>query len=142
MFSSVKLLSILQLPSKNCCFLYFRFRCGRLRLGDRILKVNNTEVASAEHRVAVEVGRNVFIQKYLQALKNSGSSVRLRVLHDPQPAGLKEVIVRKPQSRAVLGINIHGGVGKPFKHSALEPSDEGIFVEKVCFLSIFYSFLG
>lgn len=90
-------------------------RSQRLRVGDRILSVNNVDVRGVEHRVAVE------------ALKHSGSSVRLRVTHDPQPSGLREVVVRK--NGGPLGISIYGGVGNTANPH--DSKDEGIFVEKV-----------
>lgn len=50
-----------------------------LRIGDRILKVNNRDVTQATHLEAVE------------ALLQPTSEVILLVRHDPQPAGLKVI---------------------------------------------------
>ncbi|XGW32372.1 hypothetical protein V3C99_017152 [Haemonchus contortus] len=92
-------------------------RCQRLRIGDRILEVNDRDIRKAQHIEAVE------------ALKQSGPRVVLLVTHEPQPPGMRiiEVIRKDGQS---LGISIHGGVGKPAANPADE-RDEGIFVEKV-----------
>ncbi|CAF3646531.1 unnamed protein product, partial [Rotaria sp. Silwood2] len=48
-----------------------------LRIGDRILKVNNRDVSQATHLEAV------------QALLQPTNEVILLVCHEPQPSGLK-----------------------------------------------------
>ncbi|GMR32768.1 hypothetical protein PMAYCL1PPCAC_02963 [Pristionchus mayeri] len=92
-------------------------RCRRLRIGDRILRVNDVNVENTKHAVAVE------------ALKASGSRVRLVVCHDPQPAGMKEVVVRR-RGDGPLGMSIHGGVNA-IRANPAQPDDEGIFIDRV-----------
>lgn len=92
-------------------------RSQRLRIGDRILQVNGIDVRNARHQTAVE------------ALKQSGLSVRLLVTHEPQPAGLKEVVLRRNFGEP-LGLNICGGINSP-PANPLDKTDEGIFIEKV-----------
>ncbi|KAK5974554.1 hypothetical protein GCK32_000806 [Trichostrongylus colubriformis] len=92
-------------------------RCQRLRIGDRILEVNDRDIRKAQHIEAVE------------ALKQSGPRVVLLVTHEPQPPGMRIIEVTRKDGQS-LGISIHGGVGKPAANPADE-RDEGIFVEKV-----------
>ncbi|CAI4233307.1 unnamed protein product [Auanema sp. JU1783] len=92
-------------------------RCQRLRIGDRILAVNNHDVSKAEHKIAVE------------ALQTAGPIVRIRVTHDPQPSGLKEVLLVRNGNNP-LGLYIHGGVRGPAANPN-DTSDEGIFMERV-----------
>ncbi|CAF1099965.1 unnamed protein product [Rotaria sordida] len=88
-----------------------------LRIGDRILKVNNRDVSQATHLEAVE------------ALLQPTSEVVLLVHHDPQPSGLKEVTLTR-QAGEPLGIRINGGVeGKRVNPD--DPEDDGIFVTEV-----------
>ncbi|UJR16267.1 hypothetical protein I4U23_003174 [Adineta vaga] len=88
-----------------------------LRIGDRILKVNNRDVSQATHLEAVE------------ALLQPTSEVVLLVRHDPQPAGLKEVTLTRHTGEP-LGIRINGGVdGKRVNPDDSE--DDGIFVTEV-----------
>ncbi|KAF8381421.1 hypothetical protein PRIPAC_70563, partial [Pristionchus pacificus] len=92
-------------------------RSRKLRIGDRILRVNDVNVENTKHAVAVE------------ALKASGSRVRLVVAHDPQPAGMREVVVRR-RGDGPLGMSIHGGVNAP-RANPTAPDDEGIFIDRV-----------
>uniref|UniRef100_A0A914XB08 PDZ domain-containing protein n=1 Tax=Plectus sambesii TaxID=2011161 RepID=A0A914XB08_9BILA len=92
-------------------------RCGRLRIGDRILSVNGVDLTQAKHQDAV------------QALKSSGKDVLLKVVHERQPAGLREVKIEK-RSKEPLGINICGGIHSP-PANPLDRTDEGVFVERV-----------
>ncbi|KAK6061444.1 PDZ/DHR/GLGF domain protein [Cooperia oncophora] len=92
-------------------------RCQRLRIGDRILEVNDRDIRKAQHIEAVE------------ALKQSGPRVVLLVTHEPQPPGMRIIEVTRKDGQS-LGISIHGGVGKPAANPSDE-RDEGIFVEKV-----------
>ncbi|CAF0791519.1 unnamed protein product [Adineta steineri] len=88
-----------------------------LRIGDRILKVNNRDVSQATHLEAVE------------ALLQPTSEVVLLVHHDPQPAGLKEITLTRHTGEP-LGIRINGGVdGKRVNPD--DPEDDGIFVTEV-----------
>ncbi|GMT32754.1 hypothetical protein PFISCL1PPCAC_24051 [Pristionchus fissidentatus] len=93
-------------------------RSGRLRIGDRILQVNDVDVRDAKHATAVD------------ALKATGSRVRLMVCHDPQPAGLTEVVVRR-RGDGPLGMSIHGGVNATVRANPNVPEDEGIFIDRV-----------
>ncbi|VDM42227.1 unnamed protein product, partial [Toxocara canis] len=92
-------------------------RSHKLRIGDRILFVNEVDVRNAKHQTAVE------------ALKRSEPTVRLRVTHEPQPAGLREVILRRNPGEP-LGLNICGGINSP-PANPLDKTDEGIFIEKL-----------
>uniref|UniRef100_A0A0N5AAW2 PDZ domain-containing protein n=1 Tax=Syphacia muris TaxID=451379 RepID=A0A0N5AAW2_9BILA len=92
-------------------------RSQRLRIGDRILEVNGIDVRNARHQTTVE------------ALKQSGPTVRLKVTHETQPAGLKEVVLRRNVGEP-LGLNICGGINSP-PANPLDKTDEGIFIEKV-----------
>lgn len=55
--------------------------------------------------------------------------MRLLVIHEPQPPGLRQVIIKRNVGEA-LGLNICGGIGSP-PANPLDKSDEGIFIEKV-----------
>ncbi|GMT04078.1 hypothetical protein PENTCL1PPCAC_26252 [Pristionchus entomophagus] len=92
-------------------------RSRRLRIGDRIIQVNDVNVETAKHATAVE------------ALKASGSSVRLVVCHDAQPTGMREVVVRR-RGDGPLGMSIHGGVNA-LRANPAQPDDEGIFIDRV-----------
>ncbi|OZC05277.1 hypothetical protein X798_07713 [Onchocerca flexuosa] len=92
-------------------------RSQRLRIGDRILSVNNINIRTAKHQTAVE------------ALKQSDRTVRLLVIHEPQPPGLREVTIKRNVGEP-LGLNICGGIGSP-PANPLDKTDEGIFIEKV-----------
>uniref|UniRef100_A0A8R1XYG7 PDZ domain-containing protein n=1 Tax=Onchocerca volvulus TaxID=6282 RepID=A0A8R1XYG7_ONCVO len=92
-------------------------RSQRLRIGDRILSVNNINIRAAKHQTAVE------------ALKQSDRTVRLLVIHEPQPPGLREVTIKRNVGEP-LGLNICGGIGSP-PANPLDKTDEGIFIEKV-----------
>ncbi|CAF1117374.1 unnamed protein product [Rotaria sordida] len=88
-----------------------------LRIGDRILKVNNFDVSQATHLEAV------------RALLQATSEVILLVRHEPQPSGLKEIILTR-QSGEPLGFRLNGGVdGKHMNPD--DPEDDGIFVTEV-----------
>lgn len=51
--------------------------CGKLRMGDRILKVNGTDVTNATHQEAV------------MELLRPGDEIKLTIQHDPLPAGFQ-----------------------------------------------------
>ncbi|XP_042875532.1 protein lap4-like isoform X13 [Penaeus japonicus] len=92
-------------------------KTGKLRMGDRILAVNGTDMSGASHQEAV------------MALLNPPNEIVLTVRHDPQPKGLKEVIIKKLVGER-LGMNIKGGVqGSP--GNPLDKSDEGVFISKI-----------
>jgi len=52
-------------------------KCGKLRMGDRILKVNEADVSKATHQDAV-----------LELLK-PGDEIKLTIQHDPLPPGFQ-----------------------------------------------------
>ncbi|XP_048857994.1 protein scribble homolog isoform X3 [Brienomyrus brachyistius] len=88
-----------------------------LRVGDRLLEVNSTDLRQAMHQEAVG------------ALLSSQQEMRLLVRRDPAPPGMQEIEIQKLPGEK-LGINIRGGAkghtGNPF-----DPTDEGIFISKV-----------
>ncbi|XP_063995434.1 protein lap4-like isoform X3 [Diachasmimorpha longicaudata] len=92
-------------------------KSGKLRMGDRILKVNGTDVTKATHQEAV------------MELLRPGDSIVLTVQHDPLPQSYQELtIVKEPGEK--LGMHIKGGLrgqrGNPLDHS-----DEGVFISKI-----------
>ncbi|XP_023805918.1 protein scribble homolog isoform X5 [Oryzias latipes] len=88
-----------------------------LRVGDRILEVNSTDLRHATHQEAV------------RALLANKQEIRMLVRRDPSPPGMEEIFIQK-QPGEKLGISIRGGAkghaGNPF-----DPTDEGIFISKV-----------
>lgn len=52
-------------------------KCGKLRVGDRILKVNGTDVTQATHQEAV------------MELLRPGDYITLTIRHDPLPDGFQ-----------------------------------------------------
>ncbi|XP_053484190.1 protein scribble homolog isoform X21 [Ictalurus furcatus] len=88
-----------------------------LRVGDRILEVNSTDLRHATHQEAVK------------ALLSNNKEIRMLVRRDPSPPGMQEIVIHK-QPGEKLGISIRGGArghaGNPF-----DPTDEGIFISKV-----------
>ncbi|KFM63932.1 Protein lap4, partial [Stegodyphus mimosarum] len=92
-------------------------RTGKLRVGDRILKVNDTDLTKAKHIEAVN------------ALCSSVEEVTLVVQHDPLPDGWQEITFIKCEDEP-LGAELRGGVGScganPFDYD-----DEGIFITKI-----------
>jgi len=92
-------------------------RTQRLRIGDRILKVNGRDVSKATHQDAV------------QALLEPTAELMLTVQHDPPPQGLLELTITRGEKEK-LGMNIKGGLrGHP--GNPLEKSDEGVFISKI-----------
>ncbi|NWI98348.1 SCRIB protein, partial [Crypturellus undulatus] len=88
-----------------------------LRVGDRILEVNGTDLRHATHQEAVT------------ALLASAQELTVLVRRDPPPPGMQEICIEKAPGEK-LGISIRGGAkghaGNPF-----DPTDEGIFISKV-----------
>uniref|UniRef100_A0A915I5V2 PDZ domain-containing protein n=1 Tax=Romanomermis culicivorax TaxID=13658 RepID=A0A915I5V2_ROMCU len=78
--------------------------------------VNDSDISRATHREAVA------------ALISQQDEISLIVRHDPQPKGLKEIVINKSDDER-LGINICGGLATPV--NPLNNSDEGIFVSKI-----------
>ncbi|XP_059725164.1 protein scribble homolog isoform X2 [Haemorhous mexicanus] len=88
-----------------------------LRVGDRILEVNGTDLRHATHQEAVS------------ALLCNAQELSMLVRRDPPPPGMQEICIEKAPGEK-LGISIRGGAkghaGNPF-----DPTDEGIFISKV-----------
>ncbi|XP_023036382.1 protein lap4 isoform X16 [Drosophila willistoni] len=102
-------------------------KCGKLRMGDRILKVNEADVSKATHQDAV-----------MELLK-PGDEIKLTIQHDPLPPGFQhlevvyidteEVLLAKAEGER-LGMHIKGGLNGQRGNPA-DPSDEGVFVSKI-----------
>ncbi|KAK9730448.1 PDZ domain [Popillia japonica] len=70
--------------------------CGKLRVGDRIIKVNGTDVTQATHQEAV------------MELLRPGDQITLSVRHDPLPEGFQDLTIVKAENEK-LGMHIKGG---------------------------------
>ncbi|KAL9899778.1 scribble planar cell polarity protein isoform 15-T30 [Glossina fuscipes fuscipes] len=92
-------------------------KCGKLRMGDRILKVNEVDVSRATHQEAV-----------MELLK-PGNEIKLTIQHDPLPAGFQEIIISKADGER-LGMHIKGGLNGQ-RGNPVDPTDEGVFVSKI-----------
>ncbi|XP_053682819.1 protein lap4-like isoform X7 [Sabethes cyaneus] len=90
---------------------------GKLRMGDRILKVNGTDVTSATHQEAV------------MELLRPCDEIKLTVQHDPLPAGFQEVDLVKQEGER-LGMHIKGGLNGQ-RGNPTDPADEGVFISKI-----------
>ncbi|KAK9878834.1 hypothetical protein WA026_003669 [Henosepilachna vigintioctopunctata] len=90
---------------------------GKLRVGDRILKVNGTDVTHATHQEAV------------MELLRPGDSITLTIRHDPLPEGYQELIIEKGDNEK-LGMHIKGGLHGQ-RGNPLDRSDEGVFISKI-----------
>ncbi|XP_020284620.1 protein lap4 isoform X3 [Pseudomyrmex gracilis] len=92
-------------------------KSGKLRMGDRILKVNGTDVTKATHQEAV------------MELLRPGEQIVLTIQHDPLPESYQELVITK-EAGEKLGMHIKGGrkgqKGNPFDHT-----DEGVFISKI-----------
>nr|XP_029710611.1 protein lap4-like isoform X3 [Aedes albopictus] len=100
---------------------------GKLRMGDRILKVNGTDVTGATHQEAV------------MELLRPCDEIKLTVQHDPLPAGFQNVeIVSLPTEEVQivklegerLGMHIKGGLNGQ-RGNPLDQADEGVFISKI-----------
>ncbi|XP_055616760.1 protein lap4-like isoform X11 [Toxorhynchites rutilus septentrionalis] len=100
---------------------------GKLRMGDRILKVNGTDVTSATHQEAV------------MELLRPCDEIKLTVQHDPLPAGFQhfEIVCLKTEEVRIvkqegerLGMHIKGGLNGQ-RGNPLDPADEGVFISKI-----------
>lgn len=87
------------------------------------MSVNLKDMTRATHQEAV------------QALVAPSSDIVLKVRHDPQPAGLKEMTITRLGDER-LGIHLTGGVKTPA--NPFDRTDEGIFVSKVKFILKIY----
>uniref|UniRef100_A0A182N098 PDZ domain-containing protein n=1 Tax=Anopheles dirus TaxID=7168 RepID=A0A182N098_9DIPT len=90
---------------------------GKLRMGDRILKVNGTDVTQATHHEAV------------MELLRPCDDIKLTVQHDPLPAGFQEVHIAKQEGER-LGMHIKGGLNGQ-RGNPLDNADEGVFISKI-----------
>ncbi|KFM72984.1 Protein scribble-like protein, partial [Stegodyphus mimosarum] len=92
-------------------------RTGKLKVGDRLLKVNGADVCHASHKDAV------------MALLAPTYEMTLTVRHDPLPQGWQEIIINKHPGEK-LGMGIKGGVGGQ-SGNPNDSEDEGIFISWV-----------
>ncbi|XP_013173855.1 PREDICTED: protein lap4-like isoform X4 [Papilio xuthus] len=92
-------------------------RSGKLRMGDRLLKVNGKELTGATHREAV------------QLLLQPGPTLALTVRHDPLPPGFQELTIIKQEGEK-LGMHIKGGLNGQ-RGNPNDPNDEGVFISKI-----------
>ncbi|XP_038218105.1 protein scribble homolog isoform X17 [Zerene cesonia] len=103
-------------------------RSGKLRMGDRLVKVNGRELAGASHRDAV------------QLLLQPGATLTLSVRHDPLPLGFQgriqveivditELTIIKQEGEK-LGMHIKGGLNGQ-RGNPNDPNDEGVFISKI-----------
>ncbi|XP_063893859.1 protein lap4 isoform X15 [Helicoverpa armigera] len=103
-------------------------RSGKLRMGDRLLKVNGVELTGATHRDAV------------QLLLQPGATLTLTVRHDPLPNGFQGLIQVEivdatdltiiKQEGEKLGMHIKGGLNGQ-RGNPNDPNDEGVFISKI-----------
>ncbi|CAH0723709.1 unnamed protein product, partial [Brenthis ino] len=92
-------------------------RSGKLRMGDRLVKVNGNELTGASHRDAV------------QLLLQPGATLTLSVRHDPLPAGFQDLTITKQEGEK-LGMHIKGGLNGQ-RGNPNDPNDEGVFISKI-----------
>uniref|UniRef100_A0A224Z0Y9 Leucine rich domain-containing protein n=1 Tax=Rhipicephalus zambeziensis TaxID=60191 RepID=A0A224Z0Y9_9ACAR len=92
-------------------------KCARLRVGDRLLKVNGVDVTECTHQDAV------------MALLDPSYQVVLTVRHDPLPTGWQELVIQREPGEK-LGMNIKGGV-QGHSGNPADPTDESIFISKI-----------
>uniref|UniRef100_A0A2A4JNU0 PDZ domain-containing protein n=1 Tax=Heliothis virescens TaxID=7102 RepID=A0A2A4JNU0_HELVI len=92
-------------------------RSGKLRMGDRLLKVNGVELTGATHRDAV------------QLLLQPGATLTLTVRHDPLPNGFQDLTIIKQEGEK-LGMHIKGGLNGQ-RGNPNDPNDEGVFISKI-----------
>ncbi|XP_026318579.1 protein lap4 isoform X4 [Hyposmocoma kahamanoa] len=92
-------------------------RSGKLRMGDRLLKVNGHELVGATHRDAV------------QLLLTPGPTLTLTVRHDPLPIGFQDLTITKQEGEK-LGMHIKGGLNGQ-RGNPNDPNDEGVFISKI-----------
>ncbi|XP_018050047.1 PREDICTED: protein lap4 isoform X5 [Atta colombica] len=92
-------------------------KSGKLRMGDRILKVNGTDVTKATHQEAV------------MELLRPGEQIVLTIQHDPLPESYQELVITK-EAGEKLGMHIKGG-RRGQKGNPLDHTDEGVFISKI-----------
>lgn len=89
-----------------------------LRVGDRILQVNQVDVADMPHDDVVD------------ELKRNVTHVTLLVSRDPQPSGMQDVVISRAYPEETLGIRINGGIENK-SANPYDSTDEGIFVVNI-----------
>ncbi|XP_018334001.1 protein lap4 isoform X2 [Agrilus planipennis] len=90
---------------------------GKLRVGDRILKVNDSDVTQATHQEAV------------MELLRPVDQIKLTIRHDPLPDGFQEIVLMKEENEK-LGMHIKGGL-QGQRGNPLDRTDEGVFISKI-----------
>ncbi|XP_060879941.1 protein lap4-like isoform X4 [Metopolophium dirhodum] len=90
---------------------------GKLRMGDRLLKVNEEDVTKMTHQDAV-----------LTLLKPT-EEITLTVQHDPLPDNFQELTIVREASEK-LGMHIKGGL-RGHRGNPLDKTDEGVFISKI-----------
>ena len=92
-------------------------KTGRLRIGDRLLKINDKDVSDWTH------------PEVIRALCHPAQQIILTVRHDPPPEGLDEFLIQRKDDEQ-FGIKIIGGVRETDSYCG-KKYDSGIFVSKV-----------
>ncbi|XP_072158237.1 protein lap4 isoform X14 [Bemisia tabaci] len=92
-------------------------KSGKLRMGDRILAVNNEDISQYTHQEAV------------MALLKPTSEIILKIQHDPLPEGFRELTIVKTDG-SKLGMHIKGGL-RGHRGNPLDKNDEGVFISKI-----------
>ncbi|RNA11372.1 scribble -like protein, partial [Brachionus plicatilis] len=90
----------------------------KLKVGDRLLKVNGIDVTRMSHDDCVE------------ELKKNAQQVVLLVSHDPQPSGMQEVVLNRSHPDETIGIRINGGIENK-SANPYDSTDEGIFIVNI-----------
>ncbi|KAL1123176.1 hypothetical protein AAG570_002263, partial [Ranatra chinensis] len=90
---------------------------GKLRIGDRILKVNSEDVTKCKHQEAV------------MALLKPCNEISLTVQHDPLPEGFQDLTILRKENEK-LGMHIKGGL-RGHRGNPLDRTDEGVFISKI-----------
>ncbi|KAK6629848.1 hypothetical protein RUM43_003668 [Polyplax serrata] len=91
--------------------------CGKIRFGDRILKVNGEDVTPLSH------------QDVVMSLLKPGNELQLTLRHDPLPKGFQELTIIRDEGEK-LGMHIKGGI-RGQRGNPLDKSDEGVFISKI-----------
>lgn len=93
------------------------YAVGKLKPGDRILRVNNVDITNSTHDGAI------------RTLKMSPDPLVLLVRHEPPPTDLQELtLVTKPGEG--FGFAICGGLNG-YPGNPLDETDEGIFISQI-----------
>ncbi|XP_024086270.1 protein lap4 isoform X1 [Cimex lectularius] len=90
---------------------------GKLRMGDRILKVNKDDLTKCRHNEAV------------MSLLQPSNEITLTVQHDPLPEGFQDLTIVR-QDGEKLGMHIKGGL-RGHRGNPLDKTDEGVFISKI-----------